>query len=74
MSLNVLCFGDSLTEGYSQWGSKFTPYGKTLESFLRDHLSEPYDIKVRIEGVSGERVVGSMLERMERLCKFAFPT
>lgn len=27
----ILCYGDSLTAGYSEWGTNFTPYGDTLE-------------------------------------------
>lgn len=72
-SLNILCFGDSLTEGYSKWGAKFTPYGRTLGGYLREQLEDvelSRNLKVRIEGVSGERVTDSMLRRMERLCRY----
>lgn len=30
--VNILCYGDSLTAGYSGFGSEFTPYGDTLAS------------------------------------------
>jgi hypothetical protein len=30
----ILCFGDSLTAGYYQFGRKFSPYGDTLQAKL----------------------------------------
>jgi lysophospholipase L1-like esterase len=32
--LQILCYGDSLTAGYSDMGCNFTPYGKTMEQTL----------------------------------------
>jgi lysophospholipase L1-like esterase len=31
-SFKLLCVGDSLTAGYSSWGTVFTPYGEVIES------------------------------------------
>ncbi len=39
-SLNILCFGDSLTEGYSMYGMMFTPYSETLEERLNSLLND----------------------------------
>lgn len=41
----ILCYGDSLTAGYSEWGTSFTPYGDTLE--IRSKLN------VKSIGMSG---------------------
>jgi hypothetical protein len=66
-----------MTEGYSNYGMKFTPYGTTLKKYLEENLSVERlseDVNVRIEGKSGELVVCGFKERMEGICKFFFFT
>ena len=72
MKLNILCFGDSLTEGYTLCGTQFTPYAKSMETYLREHLSDDVvkeGLTVRVEGRSGELVLRGMRRRMEKLCE-----
>jgi len=68
--LRILCFGDSLTEGYTQHGSRFTPYSETLLTALKSNLplSSKYNIAIDTDGMSGDLVTGSFLGRMEDRC------
>lgn len=68
--LRILCFGDSLTEGYSGWGSSFTPYSTKLEEMLRMAFPD-VDVEIVTDGLSGDLVTGSgeFLERMQSHCK-----
>jgi hypothetical protein len=68
--LRILCFGDSLTEGYSNYGLTFTPYSDTLLQKLKSDLflSSKYNIAVDTDGMSGDQVTGSFLGRMEDRC------
>eukprot|EP00794_Sanderia_malayensis_P008112 gene8112-8981_t len=62
----VLCIGDSITEGYHKGGFAFHPYTKKLHELLNaENNTITYD--VYNEGVSGECVFVSMLERMPHL-------
>ena len=45
MKTNILCYGDSLTAGYSRYGTSFTPYGETIS----DHSNS----EVKSVGMSG---------------------
>ena len=72
----ILCFGDSLTEGYTfQEGSTFQksgyfhPYSTELHKLLAEHCQET--VVVHSAGVSGEKVVPSMSERLDKLLKEA---
>ena len=68
--LRILCFGDSLTEGYTQHGTLFTPYSETLLSTLKSNLplASKYNIAIDTDGMSGDLVTGSFLGRMEERC------
>ena len=78
--LNILCFGDSLTEGYSQYGLKMTPYSQWMWEGLQAKAESEgglgklgwEEVKVRTRGVSGERVVDGFKRRMVRECEFTF--
>ena len=62
-----LCFGDSLTEGYTfQESGEFHPYSIALTKLLQDHC-QATSVGVDTAGVSGERVVPSMTSRLDRL-------
>lgn len=69
-SLRVLCFGDSLTAGYTNWGISFFPYGDTLRDDLRSALPST-DVQVDVEGFSGDQVRGAFLRRLQRACEKA---
>lgn len=68
-TLSILVFGDSLTEGYTQWGLRFTPYSDFLLPYLQSHLGASYEITIRTEGVSGDLITSDFEERMEDICK-----
>ena len=66
-SLRILCFGDSLTAGYTRYGLEFHPYADHLRVALQHSLSIS-DIEVDVAGFSGDQVQGSYLPRIERKC------
>jgi len=68
--LSILCFGDSLTEGYSSYGMCFTPYSSTLLEHLSTVISDQYEITIDTDGVSGESVTAGFLKRMRRQCVY----
>ena len=64
-TLCVLCFGDSITQGFYGYNGIFHPY--TLA--LRFHLAHKYpDVYIRVftRGRGGDMVHGEMKERLER--------
>ena len=71
--MRILCFGDSLTEGYTfQESGEFHPYSIRLRQLLEESqcgqvLGE--ELVVDTEGVSGERVVPSMTSRLDGLLR-----
>ena len=73
-SLRILCYGDSLTEGYSCFGMSMTPYSKTLKSILEAVFLAGADkrkVEIVTDGVSGDRVTNaSFNDRMVAQCTF----
>ena len=69
--LSILCFGDSLTEGYSQHGLRFTPYSAAMQTRLEKQLGKEWEIEVHTDGMSGDQVTGGFLTRMEDRCNFS---
>jgi lysophospholipase L1-like esterase len=70
--LRILCFGDSLTEGYSCFGTVMTPYSETLLTELTNKILAG-DINRKLEivtdGMSGDLVtVGGFRDRMTKNC------
>ncbi|TVY48986.1 hypothetical protein LOCC1_G000783 [Lachnellula occidentalis] len=56
--LKILCFGDSLTEGYTHHGLSYAPYCTTMEKVLDAALpAEEWVVSVDEQGVSGELVL-----------------
>ena len=51
-ALNILCYGDSLTAGFTEGGAQFEPYAPHLQAALRA-CSPPVEAKVRHAGLSG---------------------
>lgn len=71
-SVKILCFGDSLTEGYSQWVMSMTPYADTMEERLQATWPSA-KIIVDVDGMSGDRVAGGFfLPRIRTMCKQCF--
>ncbi|KAL8972176.1 MAG: hypothetical protein Q9183_000687 [Haloplaca sp. 2 TL-2023] len=67
-SLRILCFGDSLTAGYSRYGYSHYPYAAQIRSRLEDALPKRQVI-VDVSGLSGDRVIdGEFLRRMRDMC------
>lgn len=63
----ILCLGDSLTEGYTQQGTTFTPYSETLKAALQKSGRQ---VDVVTDGESGDQVTaGSFGWRMSVRCK-----
>ena len=69
-SLRILCLGDSLTAGYTNWGMSFFPYSDTLTERLKDSLLST-DVHVDVDGFSGDQVRGQFVKRMQRSCEKA---
>ena len=71
MATRVLCLGDSLTEGYTfQKSGEFHPYSINLQRLFDEH-SGVGKVVVETAGVSGEVVVPSMTQRLDKLLKEA---
>jgi lysophospholipase L1-like esterase len=64
---NILAFGDSLTEGYYRFGTKFHPYSLKLESLLVQHGA----FDVMNLGHSGEET-WQMVRRLEQILQRSF--
>lgn len=67
----ILCFGDSLTEGYTfQESGEFHPYSTALSKLLDEHCRQEA-VVVDTAGVSGEMVIPSMTHRLDQLLREA---
>ncbi len=66
-SLRILCFGDSLTAGYTSYGWEFHPYADHLRVGLQ-HMLSTSDIEIEVAGLSGDQVQGSYLPRIKAKC------
>ena len=66
-SLRILCFGDSLTAGYTSYGWEFYPYADHLRVGLQ-HMLSTSDIDIHVDGFSGDQVRGGYLPRIKRKC------
>ena len=65
--LRILCFGDSLTAGYSQFGMLHFPYAVHLKEKLQAAFPS-LEIHIDVEGMSGAQVRGEYLGRLNRAC------
>ncbi|KAL8724206.1 MAG: hypothetical protein Q9166_008084 [cf. Caloplaca sp. 2 TL-2023] len=64
-SLRILCFGDSLTAGYSGYGYFHYPYAAQIREQLKKALPAT-DITIDVSGLSGDRVIaGQYLQRIK---------
>lgn len=72
-TLRILCFGDSLTAGWSVWGTRLDPYSEHLQAPL-ERLLWSTNVIVDVDGVAGDRVIappGQYLRRMNARCEKA---
>ena len=60
----IVCFGDSLTEGWINAGSSFHPYTLKLQSLLSQNCNE-----VLNAGISGETICIDMMKRLPAVLK-----
>ncbi len=65
--LRILCFGDSLTAGYTKYGWEHYPYADHLRVGL-EHMLSSSDIEVEVAGLSGDQVQGQYLKRIKAKC------
>ena len=70
--LRILCFGDSLTIGYSSFGAIYHPYSETLQQMIAMALPD-LEVEIVEDGRSGDRIVGGFHERMEKNCTCRAP-
>lgn len=65
--VRILCFGASITAGWSQLGSRYYPYANTLETRLKEALPGRY-FAVQIDGLPGDTAVyGQYMKRLRSL-------
>ena len=70
--LRILCFGDSLTIGYSSFGAIYHPYSEALQQMIAMALPD-LEVEIVEDGRSGDRIVGGFHERMEKNCTCRAP-
>lgn len=68
--LRILCFGDSLTEGFTRGGTLFHPYAKSMLATLKQGLPN-VQFHVDIDGRSGDRICspGLFMPRIQAKCE-----
>jgi hypothetical protein len=70
-TIKIVCFGASMVEGYSSYGTVFTPYGNYMKKRLDSALSST-KVTVDIQGQSGDQVdesYGGYIDRLNDICK-----
>lgn len=65
--LRILCFGDSLTAGYTAMGSRFHPYSKKLADMVAMAFPD-LDVQTFTSGKSGDTVRHGFKYRIEDIC------
>ena len=73
-SLNILCFGDSITAGWSHGGTVYHPYADVMLASLGKALPS-LNVTADVQGLPGDQVTsppGGLLPRMDILCKLVF--
>ena len=72
-NLKILCFGNSLTAGFTMMGLASYPYADFIEAYLAP-LFPSTKLLIDVSGLPGDRVVGSgsqFLNRMQNRCNKA---
>jgi hypothetical protein len=71
VALRVLCFGDSLTEGFTMMGYTFKPYSKSMKAMLEKQGNMEADVVT--DGRSGELATAHGFEwRLKNKCLIQF--
>ncbi|OCL12829.1 SGNH hydrolase [Glonium stellatum] len=69
--VRILAFGNSLTEGYTDFGTRFHPYAIELQNKLSQLVSD-FKVTVDVDGKSGDRVLPSLqgifFQRIQSSC------
>ncbi|KAH8656985.1 SGNH hydrolase-type esterase domain-containing protein [Tricladium varicosporioides] len=74
-SLHVLCFGDSITHGFSKMGTVYHPYAIALQASLESAFPS-WNITIDEQGQNGDQVAsppGGFLPRMDILYEEVHP-
>jgi lysophospholipase L1-like esterase len=66
--LRILCFGASLVEGYTQRGSRYTPYATPMRRKLEKQFPD-IELHVMVDGMSGDKVTEGFKVRMKDACE-----
>jgi lysophospholipase L1-like esterase len=66
--LRILCFGDSLTAGYSSLGTVYHPYVDKMVQMVQMAFPD-HEISTEVDGKPGDTVCHGFLERIERHCE-----
>ena len=67
--MRILCFGDSLTAGYSSMGAIYHPYTEMLVQFLEMAFPE-LNVETVEDGMPGSVVKYQFVTRMQGNCGF----
>ena len=66
MQISVLCFGASITAGFSAGGSQYYPYSTRLSSRLANELPADY-FEIKVDGLPGDTIIqGQYRNRMTK--------
>lgn len=69
--IRILCFGASITAGWSQLGRRYYPYARTLEAHLKEALPNEH-FSIQVDGLPGDTVLqGEYMKRLRSLVSTA---
>ena len=69
--VRILCFGASITVGWSQLGIRYYPYANTLETRLREAFPDR-NFNIQVDGLPGDTVIqGQYMKRLHSLVSAA---
>lgn len=69
--IRILCFGASITAGWSQLGTRYYPYASTLEAHLKEALPNEH-FSIQVDGLPGDTVIqGKYTKRLRSLISTA---
>ena len=69
--IRILCFGASITAGWSQLGTRYYPYASTLEAHLKEALPNEH-FAIHVDGLPGDTVMqGAYTKRLRSLISTA---
>lgn len=69
--IRILCFGASITAGWSQQGTRYYPYATALEAYLKEALPNE-SFSIQVDGLPGDTVIqGQYKKRLRSLISTA---